>query len=130
MSITSVNSSVAATSVVVVKPVTTQPDIVGKNEPAIGAVKKADQQQQTGTTVDNQQSSADEFQKMTDELNNFMESMNTDIHFVLHTKTDTLMIQVQDNKTHKVLKECPSHELLDMVAKMRDTIGILLDKKV
>lgn len=129
MSITSVNSSVVATSVVA-KPVTTQPDIVGKNESAIGAVTKVDQQQQTGKTVENQQSSADEFQKMTDELNNFMESMNTDIHFVLHTKTDTLMIQVQDNKTHKVLKECPSHELLDMVAKMRDTIGILLDKKV
>jgi len=67
--------------------------------------------------------------KATDELNNFMQSMNTDIKFKLHVATNQLMIQVEDSKTHKILKECPPHEVLDMVARMKEYLGSLVDKK-
>lgn len=132
MGITSVNSNInsSVASTAAVKPVQTQSDITVKNESTIDSVKGADNKQNTGTTADQNQPSENEVKNITEELNNFMQSMNTDIKFELHTKTNTLMIQVVDNESHKVLKEVPSHELLDMVAKIRDCIGAFLDKKI
>ncbi len=118
LSITSVNSGVAPTTVAAVK-----------NDSNTNNVKEVTNKQINETTVNQKQPSEDELKNVTDELNNFMQAMNTDIKFVLHSKTSTLMIQVEDSKTHKVLKECPAHEVLDMVAKLRDYIGAFLDKK-
>lgn len=69
-------------------------------------------------------------QQITEQLNDFMQSLNTSIHFELHQATETLMVQVEDSQTHKVIKEVPSSELLDMMAKLRESIGAFVDKKV
>ncbi len=119
------NSGVASTFPGTVKPVNMQSDITGKNESIINAVKDVKNKQNKETTADKK-----DLENVTNELNNFMQSMNTDIQFLLHTKTSTLMVQVEDRKTHKILKECPAHELLDMVARIREYVGIFLDKKV
>lgn len=69
-------------------------------------------------------------QAVTDQLNNFLESLNTDLRLQLHTKSGEMMVQIVDNKTHKVLREAPSHEYLDLVSKLRESLGAILDKKV
>jgi flagellar protein FlaG len=71
----------------------------------------------------------EDIENITDGLNDFMQSINTDIKFVLHQKTDTLMVQVVDMEKHKVLREAPPKELLDVLARIRDFVGALLDKK-
>ena len=70
-----------------------------------------------------------DLQDITEGLNDFMDSMNTDIKFVLHTKMKELVVQVVDTKTHKVLRESPPKEILDTLARIRDFVGALLDKK-
>lgn len=70
-----------------------------------------------------------ELQDITEGLNDFMMSMNTDIKFVLHTKMKELVVQVVDAKSHKVLRESPPKEILDTLARIRDFVGALLDKK-
>lgn len=67
--------------------------------------------------------------KMTEEMNKFMERLNTDIHFTLHEKTERLMLQVVDRKNGEVIKEIPTEEMLDMIAKISEYVGVLLDKK-
>lgn len=67
--------------------------------------------------------------KVSEEMNSFMESLNTDIRFSIHDKTKMMMVQVVDIKGQRVLKEFPAHEFLDTVAKIREYVGILLDKK-
>lgn len=74
--------------------------------------------------------SKEDVEGMTESLNDFMQSLNTDIKFVLHQKMDMLMVQVVDNKSHKVLREAPPKELLDVMARVRDFVGALLDKKI
>lgn len=69
-------------------------------------------------------------EEMTDGLNEFMASMNTDIKFLLHQKMGELMVQVVDTKTHKVLRQSPPKELLDSIARIKEFVGMLLDKKV
>lgn len=70
-----------------------------------------------------------DMEDITDGLNEFMSSMNTDLKFVLHNKMQELMVQVVDTKTHKVLREAPPKEVLDTLARIRDFVGALLDKK-
>lgn len=127
MGITSVNNNVDSA---VVETVRSKLDATIKSDSAISTVNNTDYKQNPVTTINQKQPSETEVQSITEELNNFMQSMNTDIKFQLHTKTNTLMIQVVEKENHKVLKEVPSHELLDMVARIRDCVGVFLDKKV
>lgn len=74
--------------------------------------------------------SREDAQHITKELNKFLQLLNADLQFTMHEKTQRLMVQVVDTKENKVLREFPSHELLDTIAKIRDYVGFLLDKKV
>jgi len=130
-----VSSPVAAVSKPVVSQDSTtasstnsQPVVSLRNDSADANVNTGDGKQDP-TTITTRKHSESDLADVTEELNNFMESMNTNIKFTLHTRTNELMVQVEDNKTHRILKECPAHELLDMVARMRDYVGGLLDKK-
>lgn len=76
------------------------------------------------------QLSSKDVKNITQELNKFLELMNSDLKFVIHEKTKQLIVQVVDTRTQKVLKEFPPHEFLDTMAKIRDYVGLLLDKKV
>jgi flagellar protein FlaG len=73
--------------------------------------------------------SRDELDTLTEELNKLMQNFNADLHFSIHEKTQQLMVQLIDEKNNKVLKEYPSHEFLDMIARISDYVGVLLDKK-
>jgi flagellar protein FlaG len=70
-----------------------------------------------------------DIEAVSQEMNKFMELLNADIRFTIHKKTGKLMVQVVDVKKDKVLKELPPHEMLDTMAKIRDYVGFLLDKK-
>ena len=68
--------------------------------------------------------------QMTEAMNRFVEAMDANIRFMIHQKTNELMVQVVDQDSKKVLKEFPSHEFLDTMAAIRNYVGILLDKKI
>lgn len=72
----------------------------------------------------------DEIGQVTDELNKFMDKINTDLKFEIHEKTNRIIVQVVDSKDQRVIKEFPPHELLDTLAAISDYIGVLLDKKI
>lgn len=67
--------------------------------------------------------------ELTEEMNKFLELINSDIQFKLHDKTKQLIVQVVDTRDNKVLKEFPPHEMLDTLARIRDYVGLLLDKR-
>jgi flagellar protein FlaG len=72
--------------------------------------------------------SPEEMQNVAADLTKFMKSLNTDIKFAIHEKTGRMMVRVVDSKD-QVLKEFPSHELLDTIAAISEYVGALLDKK-
>jgi len=121
---------VSLAPVVAMKPVSIEHDVIpATNQSMHSSVQNTDDKQKNDTGDAKRTLSESELTKVTDELNNFMGKMNTDIKFAWHYKTNQLMVQVEDSKTHKVLKECPAHEVLDMVARMKDYVGGLVDKK-
>ena len=68
-------------------------------------------------------------EELSAEMTKFMQLANSDIQFQLHDGTQRLIVQVVDTKTDTVLKEFPPHEFLDTIAKIREFVGFILDKK-
>lgn len=106
-------------------------DEAGTASQEIGAVKTiAEDGTQTDKTGKKaKEPKADEVKEMTDAMNKFMQSLNADLQFAMHQRTQRLMVQLVNSKDNKVLKEFPPKEFLDMIAKIRDYVGAILDKK-
>lgn len=54
---------------------------------------------------------------------------NRKFEFSIHEKTKEIMVKVVDTDTNKIIKEIPNEKILDMVAKMWEMSGIMVDKK-
>lgn len=76
------------------------------------------------------QLSKDDILEINGALNSFMTAINSDLHFVVHEKTKEIMLQVIDRRDNKVIKEIPSHEMLDVIANIRESVGALFDKHI
>lgn len=70
-----------------------------------------------------------ELEKISKEMSKFMQLINSDIQFQVHSETKQLIVQVVDTRDGTVIKEFPPHEMLDTMAKIKEYVGILLDKK-
>lgn len=63
-----------------------------------------------------------------EELNRKMSS-HSEAVFGVHEKTNRVMIKIVDKDTKKVIKELPPEKTLDMIAKVWEMAGILVDEK-
>lgn len=55
---------------------------------------------------------------------------NTECRFGFHEQTNRVMIKIVDKETDKVLKEFPPEKTLEMIAKVWELAGILMDEKM
>ena len=81
------------------------------------------------TTQDKDGKEKEIVENTVESLNKFMDLMTADIRFSMHQKSNRLMVQLVSAKDQSVLREYPSKEFLDMIANIRDFVGILTDKK-
>ena len=73
---------------------------------------------------------AEELKTMSYAMNRFVEMLTSDLKFEVHEKTHELMVKFVNTKTGEVLKEYPPKEYLDMIARIRDYVGMMIDKKI
>ncbi|WP_055668147.1 flagellar protein FlaG [Desnuesiella massiliensis] len=64
-----------------------------------------------------------------DKLNKFLEGEQVHAVYEIHEKLNDVMIKIVNNETKEVILEIPPKKILDMVAKMCEMVGILVDKK-
>ena len=55
---------------------------------------------------------------------------NTECVFGVHEATNRVTIQIVDKSTKEVIKEIPPEKTLDMIAKVWELAGILVDEKL
>ncbi|MDD7794629.1 flagellar protein FlaG [Clostridium sp. 'White wine YQ'] len=68
--------------------------------------------------------------KAVQKLNKFLEDEGTHAVYSTHDKfKKDVMIKIVDNKTNEVILEIPPKKILDMIAKMLETVGVVFDKK-
>ncbi len=87
---------------------------------------------EAGSQQGNQQeqqpsASAEAVKKAVEEMNKKM--MNSVAQFGIHEETNHLTIKIVDKETRKVIKELPPEKTLDMIAKVWEMAGLLVDEK-
>jgi flagellar protein FlaG len=70
-----------------------------------------------------------DIKKAVKKLNNFLQDEGTHAEYSIHKELHRVMIKIIDNDTNKVILEVPPKKIVDMVAKMCELAGILVDKK-
>ena len=69
-----------------------------------------------------------QLKKAVNDLNKQMK--NSEAIFGIHDKTNRVTIKIIDKTTKEVIKEYPPEETLDMIAKVWEIAGILVDEKL
>ena len=81
-----------------------------------------EQQERENTKAENEA-----IKNAVDKLNKNM--FNSEAVFGIHEGTNRVTIKIVDKDTKKVIKELPPEKTLDMIAKMWEMAGILVDEK-
>ena len=112
-----------------------------KPESANSSVQAAEQIDRTTSIVENaqekgqadseqnkdQQPSHEQIRKAVEKLNRSMQ--NSEAVFGIHEDTNRVMIKIVDKSTKEVIKELPPEKTLDMIAKVWELAGILVDER-
>ena len=69
-----------------------------------------------------------QIRKAIDEINK--KAVNSEAIFGIHDKTNRVMIKIIDKDTKKVIKEYPLEKTLDMIAKVWEMAGLMVDEKM
>lgn len=90
-------------------------------------------QEQNGFAAQNAQSQ-EELQQATNEkikkaVEQFNKNANSEAVFGIHEATNRVTIKIVDKSSKKVIKELPPEKTLDMIAKVWEMAGILVDEK-
>jgi len=70
-----------------------------------------------------------EVSKAVDKLNKLFEDKSTHVQYEVYGKFHNITIRIIDDKTDQVIKEIPPKKLIDMVDKLCEMAGILVDEK-
>lgn len=71
-----------------------------------------------------------ELKKTVENLNKMIESMDTSLQFYVHKDSGRIAVKVINNKTQEIIREIPAEEILNLDAKLKETTGLIIDKKI
>ena len=78
---------------------------------------------------ENKEKNEEELRDAVDKLNKTAVIFDRSLRFQVHDKTHRTMVSVVDIVQDKVIRQIPTEEVLDLVAKMDDYLGLIFDKK-
>lgn len=96
------------------------------NEEAANAVAGAMHSDQKEEMTAGEVQRRETIKRAVEEIN---KKTNTEAIFGIHDKTNRITIKIVDKESKKVLKEYPPEQTLDMIAKVWEMAGILVDEK-
>lgn len=89
----------------------------------------ANQMQQLSARQAQQQQKSEQLKKAIAEMNRRINNSNEEAVFGVHEDTNRIMIKITDKETKEVIKEFPPEKTLDMIARIWEMAGILVDEK-
>lgn len=148
MAIEPLNSAMTYQAQAVVKPQTVTPvntEVpedgqtvnVDETTAAVTQIQPQDEKDSSGGSTSQQQQTAKNAQATPEQLKKMLEEMNRKINnsneiamFGIHEDTNRVMIKIMDKDTKEVIKEFPPEKTLDMIAKLWEMAGILVDERL
>ncbi|MBR0092067.1 MAG: flagellar protein FlaG [Lachnospiraceae bacterium] len=143
LAVSGVNNSISAQQVVqaqpkpevpVVEAATPDIEIQEISQNGVPAPEKPAKNGENGTEAQGKKSEAEieaeneRIKKAVGDLNKKLDA-NTEAVFGVHEKTNRVTIKMVDKDTKKVIKEFPPDKTLDMIAKVWELAGIMVDEK-
>ena len=89
----------------------------------------ADGNDAAGQQNSNQQGKNAQIKKAVDDINKSVIGNDSEAIFGIHDKTNRVTIKIVDKKTKEVIREYPPEKTLDMIAKVWEMAGIMVDEK-
>lgn len=102
-------------------------DKVDNTTNVVGNAREKSKPNGEGQQGMDQQSRNEQIRKAVEQLNRSME--NSEAIFGIHEDTNRVTIKIVDRATKEVIKELPPEKTLDMIARVWDLAGILVDEK-
>jgi flagellar protein FlaG len=76
------------------------------------------------------EASPEQIGAMIDGANQFFKVTKTHLQFHLHESLNRHYVEIRNSDTNEVIKEIPSKKFLDMVAKLQELAGLIVDEKI
>ena len=98
-------------------------------DPTIREIEPAEQSanQQSQQQMNQEQASPEQIKRAVEQLNKKMS--HSSAVFGIHEETNRVTIKIIDKETREVIKELPPEKTLDMIAKVWEMAGILVDER-
>ena len=81
----------------------------------------------TGSNAQDQEKQNAQIKKAVEDINK--KAVNSEAIFGIHEATNRVTIKIVDKDTKKVIKERPPEKTLDMIAKVWEMAGLMVDEK-
>ena len=98
-------------------------------DPTIREIEPAEQStnQQSQQQMNQEQASPEQIKRAVEQLNKKMS--HSSAVFGIHEETNRVTIKIIDKETREVIKELPPEKTLDMIARVWEMAGILVDER-
>ena len=70
----------------------------------------------------------EELKELTNELSKELDSKELDVKFAYDEKLEELYVMVYEHNSEKLLRKIPSEDAMNLSIKMKEIVGVLLDK--
>lgn len=109
------------------QPVTIEP----AKDPALQKINASQEAQKTPVQAqkENFEKNEEILEEAVDKLNKTAVIFDRSIRFQVHEKTHRTMVSVVDTISDKVIRQIPHEEVLDLVSRMDDYLGMIFDRK-
>lgn len=127
--------SMQAQTAVQSKPVAAQAETnVAVDTRPVEPVEKVEPTQKSDNQATDNSSNAPQQEATQEQIRKAVEQLNKNMRdseavFGIHEKTNRVTIKIVDKKTKEVIKEVPPEKTLDMISKVWELAGILVDEK-
>lgn len=68
--------------------------------------------------------------QMVEGLNSALQAVDRRLQFLVHETTGRIYVKVIDRETDEVIREIPPEQILDLVGRIHEMVGLLIDETV
>ena len=72
----------------------------------------------------------EDIEKLNETVSLLENDIKESLKFELHEQSERMMVKVMNIQEHEVIKEMPPKEVLDLIGKIKEMVGVFLDEKV
>ena len=99
------------------------------NEQAISQTEVVQKAIETSTKEQNTQEEKEKLNELARQLNKELNPLNTNVKFGFSEDIKGLYVTVSERDTDRVIRKIPSDEAMELMAKMREVVGIIFNKQ-